>query len=751
VSIEKVYILHHTHVDMGYTDTRRAVEPQLVDMVDRTIDLAVETADRPEPERFRWIHEVSWPVLRYLERPDARREELFRLMREGRVELTALYVNPTDLFDRDTLELSTRYAVDLARAQSLPIDTAMFCDCPGIPWSLPDLLSGMGVRYLSAAPDFIMSYPLEVERPFYWAGPEGGRVLTWFSEWRNSWYAEGIVLGLGEDHGRAARNLLDYIRKIESEGYRWKGLAIHFAMDNVWPKPELMDFVAHWNREVGDIEARMATNHDFFSAMEREHGGEFAVHRAAWPDWWANGNASAAYETACSRRAKVCLRRADRLADCVGRRDDDYREKRKQACEDILLFDEHTWGFHESVEVPWTATSRLEWAVKRAYALSAVVKAEGLERELVQALPRAEEVVVFNPSDEVFSGPVFVEAKGKRRRAPQLAESGSGRKISGQRVPGDDARDCYALTVPPGGTLSFSLAGPSPAPRKVEKVESDGYRLGFDTVSGAITSVHDKRLDRELVDPRAPWGFAELIHERVASRRGRLAMYDVSRGVASPEGKRPRPEFVRVGGDAKSRVVSCVEGPVFSALVTRGGLPKARYEREVRLYHGLPRVDIVCRIDKQVNVDYESLFLALPFAFDTPEVWIENAGAVFRAGVDQLPGSAVDWHSVGEYLAVSSPEATVVVAPRDVPLVHVGGIHTGKWQRRLEVTMGHLYSWVVNNMWFTNFPASQEGKVELAWSLTSVPGRFARAAAERFARAARVGLAAGVFQREAGK
>ncbi|HUU94157.1 MAG TPA: hypothetical protein VM487_00325, partial [Phycisphaerae bacterium] len=186
--IRKVFLLHHTHVAIGYTGDRGQVCDDLVAMVGRCTDLIEQHRHRPESERFRWIHEVSWPVLEYLRRGGPNRDRLFEHMRAGLAELTAFFVNPTDLFDRDTFCWSIDRAVDLARKEALPLETAMFSDCPGIAWSVPDILAARGIRYLSAAPDFIMSMPLAVERPFYWEGPRGGRVLVWFTDWRNCWY-----------------------------------------------------------------------------------------------------------------------------------------------------------------------------------------------------------------------------------------------------------------------------------------------------------------------------------------------------------------------------------------------------------------------------------------------------------------------------------------------------------------------------------------------------------------------------------
>ena len=741
--IEKVFLLHHTHVDLGYTGTRADVERELVRMVDVSLDLVTASASRPEPQRFRWIHEGSWPVLRYLERPDARKDELFAMMREGRIELTGLYMNPTDLFDGDMLECSTKYAVDLARENSLPLDTAMFSDCPGIPWSVPDMLNKYGVRYLSAAPDVIMSCPLEVERPFYWEGPDGGRVLTWFTDWRNWWYAEGLyALKLTENRSEAAKNLQQYLRQLGEEGYRWRGLAIHVGMDNVGPAPELMDFVAHWNGAHPETEVRMATNHDFFSYMEQEHGGEFAVHRGAWPDWWANGHGAAAYEVSCSRQAKASLRRSAALArklDCEA----EYCAPREEALLDVLMFDEHTWGDSRSVRAPWDTRTRLGWSEKRAYALSALLQAGSVEGKLLSRIDD-KGTVVFNPHDEDFHGLILLPANSKGRGAPELVSAADKLVVPGQRAQlrrtAGPTGDWYVVNLPAGSSRVFTRRKRKPAQTPSLELETDFFRLDHDSASGRITGLFDKTVGRNLLDQSAGWGFAELIHERTRSQRGRKAMYDhLTYGTNKQEAKRPVPEFIRKGSDDGLRQGERVAGPVYTAQLTRGRLPGVKFEREVRVYHELARVDVFYRLEKSVNTDYESLYVAFPFAFASPTVWVENAGAVFQAGKEQLPGSATDWLSVGEYAAVTDGKSTMVLVPHHVPLIQVGDINTGKWLKRLEVTQAHLYSWVMNNMWFTNFPAYQEGVVTLAWSLTSHAGGFDRARAERFAAAAQVG------------
>ena len=77
------------------------------------------------------------------------------------------------------------------------------------------------------------------------------------------------------------------------------------------------------------------------------------------------------------------------------------------------------------------------------------------------------------------------------------------------------------------------------------------------------------------------------------------------------------------------------------------------------------------------------------------------------------------------------------MASPDIPLVQVNGINTGLWQETLPPHNGLVMSWVMNNYWFTNFPAAQGGEFVWRYSLRVMPGPFDAAAVRRFARTIR--------------
>ena len=58
-------------------------------------------------------------------------------------------------------------------------------------------------------------------------------------------------------------------------------------------------------------------------------------------------------------------------------------------------------------------------------------------------------------------------------------------------------------------------------------------------------------------------------------------------------------------------------------------------------------------------------------------------------------------------------------ATPDAPLVCFQDIVRGKWQWKLPLRTGHLYAYVMNNYWHTNYQADQGGEHRFQFAITS--------------------------------
>src|SRR5262249_3985078 len=73
-----------------------------------------------------------------------------------------------------------------SRQYGFPISFANLTDPPGHSWAVPSVLSAMGLRYLAVASNqwrgpIILHGRMNEKSPFWWEGPDGSKVLTWYS------------------------------------------------------------------------------------------------------------------------------------------------------------------------------------------------------------------------------------------------------------------------------------------------------------------------------------------------------------------------------------------------------------------------------------------------------------------------------------------------------------------------------------------------------------------------------------------
>ncbi|OHB78172.1 MAG: hypothetical protein A2W31_17815 [Planctomycetes bacterium RBG_16_64_10] len=136
--------------------------------------------------------------------------------------------------------------------------------------------------------------------------------------------------------------------------------------------------------------------------------------------------------------------------------------------------------------------------------------------------------------------------------------------------------------------------------------------------------------------------------------------------------------------------------------------------------------------------------MAFPFAAPGAHVLYEAQGGSVQPGRDQIPGSASDWQTVQNFVAIRNNDGQIIWGSNEVPLVQLGDINLGKWQPVAHIERPHIFSWVMNNYWFTNFRASQEGDFRFSYYLTSTTDST-NTSATRFGHGARVALVARVL------
>lgn len=723
----ELHFLAHSHVDIGYTHVQTEVEQNQWDHLRQAIEIARKTADYPPEARFKWNSEVLWAVDSYLRQADETdRQQLLQAVREGVVHLDGLYGNElTALCRPEELMRLTDCARRLSRQYGVTIDAAMISDVPGYTWGIVPALTRSGIKYLSIGPNHIHRIGGTLDewgdRPFYWVSPSGEeRLLCWMAGKAYSWFHGSRVGTLSRDS--KPDPFFDYLDELLQGEYPYDLVQIRYSIggDNGPPDQELSEFVRVWNEKYEWPRMVISTTSGLMRTFEQRYGSQIPEVRGDFTPYWEDGAASSARETAMARGAAERLVQAEALWALLQPRhypaDAFYA-----AWRDILLYNEHTWGAHCSINEPDSEFTLSQWRIKQRFALDAREQSRTL---LADAWPAVAETAATVRAVDVWNTTSWTRTDLVRLRTERPLIGYVVKDLAGNTAPSTrTARDELAFlaqNVPPFAATRYLLEAGEPQATGNARAEgltlSNGaLSLKVDSDSGAISSLRWQGAPIDLVDPNAGEGLNDY-------------RYVAGRVPDNPAAARlTRVEVLEAEGLAASLAIQC-EAPGARRLTTI-----------LRLIDGIERVDIFNVIDKEAVLDKESVHLAFPFQVPGGVMRINTPWAVVVPQSDQLPGACKNYLTVGRWVDISNDQFGVTWATLDAPLMEVGGIHvdvpqplsSDGWIDHLEPTQ-KFYSYLMNNYWETNYKASQEGVTVFRYSIWP-HAKYDQAATARFA------------------
>ena len=92
--IKDVYIVHHSHTDVGYTDLQETVIYNQIHNIKAAVKIITEGIGNGTPEKdFRWNCETYYCVERFLEAAtEEEKEQFFELVKNGNIGISATYL-----------------------------------------------------------------------------------------------------------------------------------------------------------------------------------------------------------------------------------------------------------------------------------------------------------------------------------------------------------------------------------------------------------------------------------------------------------------------------------------------------------------------------------------------------------------------------------------------------------------------------------------------------------------------------------
>ena len=380
-----VYILPHSHTDIGYTAIQTDIEEKQVNNLLQGIADARRTADYPEGARFVWNVEVLWAADLFLQRLSTQqRDEFCDAVKRGQVALNGMYLNElTGLCRPEELVRLFRYATQLGERTGVPIDSAMISDVPGYTWGTVTAMAQAGIKYFSVAPNYfdrIGDILVAVGEQAVLVGrARTGRakVLVWIPFWG---YA------MSHRYGQMSPQLVeDFCDGLEKRGYPYDIAYVRWAGhgDNAVPDPAICEFVKEWNATHAWPRFVISSTSEAFRAFEKRYGDQLPQVRGDWTPYWEDGAGSSAAETAMNRASSERLAQAETLWALLDPKR--YPAKRfEEAWNNVLLYSEHTWGAHCSISQPAIPFTSDQWNIKQSYATVANLQSRQLLSDAAQ-------------------------------------------------------------------------------------------------------------------------------------------------------------------------------------------------------------------------------------------------------------------------------------------------------------------------------------------------------------------------------
>ncbi|WP_052487248.1 DUF5054 domain-containing protein [Gordoniibacillus kamchatkensis] len=510
-ALETIYIVFKTHVDLGFTDLARNVVEQYSGRMMDEVLAACELTQSGDPDQlFVWTL-PAWMLRTCLDSvPADKKRRLEALIRQGQLRWHGLpYTTHTEFCGTEEYVRGLYESERLRQRFGRETVAAKMTDVPGHTWMLPTLLKGAGIEFLHLGVNACSS-PVDVPRLFYWEGPDGSRVLTYYSkgEYGTSLLPPGdwpypvwmALLQTNDNHGpqngEAVQRLLDEVK-------------------------------AHYP----DTKVKIGTMDDFARDFLSRGFSDIPVVRKDLADTWIHGVGTYPAEVSAVRRLRPEIASRESLAALErlqGTAEAYPAEPIRKAYEQTLLFGEHTWGIDvKSVLLPGRNSTRAfykkdveqdrrlfpasyrkaeqSWSEQSGYLEAA---AAALSEVRPYAAQGSSVIGVYNPL-------------GWTRRDAEIVLAGRASGIlrdrsSGIAYPVGEDGTVRIGDVPALGYRTFAYdeaaaagdAAAAPIGRQSGDqavLENSWLRITVDAGSGAVTSFYDKACGKEWASER---GFA---------------------------------------------------------------------------------------------------------------------------------------------------------------------------------------------------------------------------------------------------
>lgn len=737
-----IFIYPHSHVDIGYTNTHENVEIIHTRNLINGIELAKKTENYPKGARYLWNPEVLWPVERYLKKASPEEKQvIIDAVRDGYLHLDAGYVhtNTTVLADEEFFEFF-REREKMENLTGKKIETLVHVDIPGMSWGIVPVAASLGIKYCLAMNNGSGRVGLSTDlsfKPFWWLGQDGTSKILFLQP--GSYNPGALIKGhaywplmAGEtdpakllqvvktDHPRD--NFIDsyidtMLTKLEqSDYYPYDIFAMTWAMaDNTPIDADLPEAVKSWNEDYAFPHLIIASATDIMKSFEDKYGDQLPVRSGDFTEYWTDGLGTAAKQTGMNRASKERLIQVETLWTMLNPGEPAPRSELEEAWRNVIMGTEHTWCFMDPDKQPITNDIL---KVKFDFFQKGDEMSKALLNNALSSVndPDSRVVGVFNSLSWNRGGLVYLPYSQSKDFNSVIDDKGD--LVPSQR-----------LTT--GEFVFMASDVPALSSQKYE-LRKKKYRAGRSMISG---NAMDNGIIKVIIDTETG-DISSIIssgHEYVdADANSSMNSYRYLRGDDNPE---------KASGTENVKITVKENGPlVASLLIESAAEGTSHLSREVSLIAGSNHIEIINIIDKLAIKEKEGVHFGYGFNISNPVTRADIPWGIMEIEKDQLPEGNRNWIAFQRWIDISNEERGVTFCSLDAPVFESGNMTANvlgmatdspQWIRRLDPS-ATIFSWALNNHWFTNFPLSQEGIIQFRYRILPHDSKYDPAFSNRF-------------------
>lgn len=774
----EIHLVQHTQHSLNFTSLTEDTLRDYHKFYNKLIDHCEATRNQSAATQFHYTIETAWPLIHFIRNSSRNRvEKLLKLIREGRIEVSALFGNQISEISSSEELIRLLYPVfRLKRVYDIPVDTAMLNQVSGLSWGLASVLADAGIEFfVPTLPGF--NLPTEHPGAFYWEAISGQKILCWQPD-------RGSGQALTDD----LSNLEVHLKHLESINYPYSAVrhAISGSMrQNAQSMRNLSQAVEAWNKTWAFPQLIFSTNKKFYQKIKREMPAEIPAFRGELPGAeQLAGVTSNARDLATARLTQAELVTAEKFAAILSV----FAEtpfpmaEITSAYEKLLRFNEPTWGSSQ----PFGPAHQAVVAEKKALAHSAASHAKSiLARSLnkladqIELIDDSYYLVVFNPTDrsrtDVVTSELIQESPTGLPSCPEQDAKTGPLPVELKCTPVFD-RDLVHLPeelVTKGFTI-VDLSNGETVPYQIDDIKDPGDAVADAAdrfALGQVNSLYLKKLT--LIASGVPaLGYkvyqiksgsktestpkrAEVSVKTLENRFYRIIVATNTGGIFSIYDKELQQELVdgfaqhrlnqlfvkSVGRDNVHKLENVnirreQRGSISMSLIISGstqGCPQCI--QEITIYNHVKRIDFTNRILKDAT-PLQEVYLAFPFTVKNPQIAYEGGLTVQQPIQDQLPGSRTDIHAVQNWVSFSDGETGIAWSSLDAPIVRFGDAWPTSLSSEYQLVTprkavklpkdklpnAHLYSLLVTGNYKTGFSNVQVTDMLFRYSITSFKG-----------------------------